>query len=55
MNLKLKKTLIERAEAKRRAEKDERDYLQERFFSGSTYNPRVISASEGYGGAGGSM
>ena len=33
MNLKLKKTLIERAEARRRDEKDDRDYLQERLFN----------------------
>ena len=32
MNLKLKKTLIERAEAKRRVEKNERNYLQVRLF-----------------------
>ena len=38
MNLKLKSTLIERAEARRRAEKDERDYLQERF----AINPLII-------------
>ena len=36
MNLKLKKTLIERTESRRRAEKGERDYLQGRLFNKSS-------------------
>ena len=41
MNLKLKSTLIERAEARRRVEKDERDYLRARFAS----NPLIIKGA----------
>ena len=42
MNLKLKKTLIERAEARRRAEKDERDYLQGRLFNKSPVQLNMV-------------